>query len=749
MLTTIDPAAGTLLCYADLKDEPHAVCCNPKSSAVFIGYASGDVMGYQNEKLESQTALTRFKMPVRGVALSDSGAALMAVSEDSTANLVMLEPIPQVIECAPGHEGSIKACAIHPNATYAATTGCDGYINVYQIPRGTESASSQVKVERVRREKITENKSAMVLSSPLKLQPTWSKDGKYLLVPGDFVLRYMETEQWVLKLIPEIVHKSEISLIEPLTDDLVAVCGADSTVYFWQLSRKTCLATLDIQGTVLEAHFEPEKRYFAVLSSSAVGAVTIPEEMFAKPAADPHDVEMKNAETVAGNATGTAEATKMELEPAKEEAQPQEKKKPPMSKLAAILDAVPQEHFQVNATQYDDSLRFLCWNSVGSVTLLNSASSVSISFDFADKTSQRNFLLPDEYGISLAAMCPSGAIMASQIDLEKPETSASTIQFVPFHEWRGIKGWTYELPKGESAEVVAVGSRWAAVYTSQYLIRVFSHEGLQRHVFCMETPVVTMAGYENVLGIVYHHSVPILGNQRMNLRVLDMKNSFECLIDVPLALSTDMMLKWIGFSDEGQIFAYDTAGIVRALLPYAGNSWVPVMDVQAEGSTKDIWIVSISKTGITGVELHGAYAEPKLSDKTRLKEYKFKLPLLKTEGADAEFEENYMITSFGIKQAQYRKQMWGRLKQSRKQQDPEFVQSATIATDEELMKAQKDIDVMLLDKIRQCCINNENEKAVSYAEMMHLTLSLSLAVKLCQKLHKNDIADKISVVLEV
>ena len=81
---------------------------------------------------------------------------------------------------------------------------------------------------------------------------------------------------------------------------------------------------------------------------------------------------------------------------------------------------------------------------------------------------------------------------------------SSNIEFRPFNEWKQTKQWNYELKNGESAECVAIGSGWACVYTNYSYIRVFSSDGIQKHIICHGTPVVSMVGYENLLAIVYH-----------------------------------------------------------------------------------------------------------------------------------------------------------------------------------------------------------------------------------------------------
>ena len=112
--------------------------------------------------------------------------------------------------------------------------------------------------------------------------------------------------------------------------------------------------------------------------------------------------------------------------------------------------------------------------------------------------------------------------------------------------------WNYELSHGESVDCVAVGSGWCAVATTQNYIRVFSTEGLQRHLICHGNPLVTMAGYENFLAVVYNSSPAFLSNRSMRVKIINMASrEHKVLIDAECPVSPDSKLEWFGFSEEG------------------------------------------------------------------------------------------------------------------------------------------------------------------------------------------------------
>lgn len=60
------------------------------------------------------------------------------------------------------------------------------------------------------------------------------------------------------------------------------------------------------------------------------------------------------------------------------------------------------------------------------------------------------------------------------------------------------------MPQNEDIEAVCLGQGWAAAATSALLLRLFTIGGVQKEVFSLAGPVVSMAGHGEQLFIVYH-----------------------------------------------------------------------------------------------------------------------------------------------------------------------------------------------------------------------------------------------------
>lgn len=60
------------------------------------------------------------------------------------------------------------------------------------------------------------------------------------------------------------------------------------------------------------------------------------------------------------------------------------------------------------------------------------------------------------------------------------------------------------MPKDEDIEAICLGQGWVACATSALLVRVFTVGGVQKEIFSLPGPVVSMAGHGEQLMVIYH-----------------------------------------------------------------------------------------------------------------------------------------------------------------------------------------------------------------------------------------------------
>lgn len=63
------------------------------------------------------------------------------------------------------------------------------------------------------------------------------------------------------------------------------------------------------------------------------------------------------------------------------------------------------------------------------------------------------------------------------------------------------------MPKDEDIEAICLGQGWAACATSALLVRLFTVGGVQKEIFCLPGPVVSMAGHGEQLMVIYHRGI--------------------------------------------------------------------------------------------------------------------------------------------------------------------------------------------------------------------------------------------------
>ena len=129
-----------------------------------------------------------------------------------------------------------------------------------------------------------------------------------------------------------------------------------------------------------------------------------------------------------------------------------------------------------------------------------------------------------------------------------------------------------------------------------------------------------MAGYENFMAVIYHSGPSFLGCQSLRVKIMNMETR-DCrvLIDADCAITPGSVLTWMGFSEEGQIFTYDSDGILRSF-SYTTQSWsvrlsFDTIRQRLQDSVRSIWIVGISDQEVLYIELGQDHEAPMLTQK--------------------------------------------------------------------------------------------------------------------------------------
>uniref|UniRef100_A0A2K5JIA0 WD repeat and HMG-box DNA-binding protein 1 n=1 Tax=Colobus angolensis palliatus TaxID=336983 RepID=A0A2K5JIA0_COLAP len=251
-----------------------------------------------------------------------------------------------------------------------------------------------------------------------------------------------------------------------------------------------------------------------------------------------------------------------------------------------------QKPFQSGSTPLHLTHRFMVWNSIGIIRCYNDEQDNAIDVEFHDSSIHHATHLSNTLNYTIADLSHEAILLAC----ESTDELASKLHCLHFSSWDSSKEWIIDLPQNEDIEAICLGQGWAAAATSALLLRLFTIGGIQKEIFSLAGPVVSMAGHGEQLFIVYHRGTGFDGDQCLGVQLLELgKKKKQIVHGDPLPLTRKSYLAWIGFSAEGTPCYVDSEGIVRMLNRGLGNTWTPVCNTRehCKGKSDHYWVVGI------------------------------------------------------------------------------------------------------------------------------------------------------------
>ncbi|XP_027426701.2 WD repeat and HMG-box DNA-binding protein 1 isoform X7 [Zalophus californianus] len=251
-----------------------------------------------------------------------------------------------------------------------------------------------------------------------------------------------------------------------------------------------------------------------------------------------------------------------------------------------------QKPFQSGSTPMHLTHRFMVWNSVGIIRCYNDEQDNAIDVEFHDTSIHHATHLSNSLNYTVADLSYEAALLAC----ESTDELASKLHCLHFSSWDSSKEWIVDMPQNEDIEALCLGLGWAAAATSAMLLRLFTIGGVQKEVFSLPGPVVSMAGHGEQLFIAYHRGTGFDGDQCLGVQLLELgKKKKQILHGDPLPLTRKSYLVWVGFSAEGTPCYVDSEGVVRMLNRGLGNTWTPICNTRehCKGKSDHYWVVGI------------------------------------------------------------------------------------------------------------------------------------------------------------
>lgn len=300
-----------------------------------------------------------------------------------------------------------------------------------------------------------------------------------------------------------------------------------------------------------------------------------------------------------------------------------------------------QKPFQSGSTPVHLTHRFMVWNSVGIIRCYNDEQDNAIDVEFHDTSIHHATHLLNTFNYTVADLSREAVLLAC----ESTDELASKLHCLHLSSWDSSKEWIVDMPPNEDIEAICLGQGWAAAATTSLLLRLFTIGGVQKEVFSLPGPVVSMAGHGEQLVIIYHRGTGFDGDQCLGVQLLELgKKKKQILHGDPLPLTRKSYLVWVGFSAEGTPCYVDSEGIVRMLNRGLGHTWTPVCNTRehCKGKSDHYWVVGIHENPqqLRCIPCKGSRFPPTLP-RPAVAVLSFKLPYCQTATEKGQMEEQY------------------------------------------------------------------------------------------------------------
>eukprot|EP00793_Prasinoderma_coloniale_P006400 PRCOL_00001230-RA len=749
-----DDGDNTLAGDDDAPGGVHCVAMSPRGTHFITGGEDRTLRVYSHPEGTFEANVTRFELPIRACAYDPSGNTIAAAGDDDSIKLIDTSDykVFRVFKAADGFP--VASLAYDPKGELLASVGTDGTLHIWDVQSGglrhTERRIAPV---------IEEDE----LGTPLggRNRCAWrGAEGSFLAVPGRdnkgvVVLRREDFRQaFELK----GHHVADVSVISFSANGMYCATAAlDGSVMLWDVAKKEDLDRLRLDNAIAcGLAWKPEGNALTVIDTSGKYGVwenPIPDHM-PPPTAPLTDADRAREKDVAdlyrfdddsmdqGDGDGV-EGTDVAGDADAGRVAP---------RAARGYDAVgPQPAFQVGETPPDESgVRFLALSLDGRIIARagDDAGEQVIEVELHDTTRGARVPAFVDYDVfTMASLSVKGMVLARG---RNAAGDASVIAYRPFTSWGGNAEWKLSLPSGEDAVAVSAGTTFVAVATSVGNLRLFSPAGVQRAVLSIPGPTVCMAARGRDVAVAWHAAAPgALGEQRLRVTTFDALEASQ-LAETSLPLTAGSTLTWLGFAEGGAMAAADSAGLVRCQLAGGAGAWSPIFSAshaQQTGSER-YWTVGLSDAELCCVVLNNVDV-PSVTPRPVMSFLDLVPPSVPSDMAGTGEYETALLSAaarLGVRRAAA-----AAADDDAKDRDDDDVDDdmdGVSRAEEEVLKAEKEMDGYLLRLLQACCKADKLQRALELAAMLNRDASLEGAIKLSNALRKPALSERMSLLLE-
>ncbi|XP_054683509.1 WD repeat and HMG-box DNA-binding protein 1 [Grus americana] len=669
-----------------------AYSCALKNGRLITAVSNNTVQIHTFPEGAPDGILTRFTMNANHVIFNSDGTKIAAGSSDFMVKVVEVTDSSKQ-KTFRGHDAPVLSLSFDPRDVYLASASCDGSVRVWKIADQTCTTSWPLL-----------QKCNDVINAKSVCRLGWQPgSGKLLAIPVDKVVKLYRRETWDSEF-----DLSDTFITQPLNVVAWSPCGqylaggsVDGSIVVWNVETQECIERMkhEKKYTICGLAWHPKYRQIAYTDTEGnlgllenIGDGNKPNDKVTSTVTkdyndlfDGEDDDYLNGDMVEPQSSpktganeddgddddlmptsghlrraivddddnsldiGMIKANSNLLEKEDEDDDDDQTggfpALPPSSTQQPFYDGpMPtpkQKPFQSGSTPAHLMHRFMVWNSVGIIRCYNDEQDNAIDIEFHDTSIHHATHLPNSLNHTMADLSTEAVLLAC----ESTEELASKLHCIHFSSWDANKEWTVDMPKDEDIEAICLGQGWAACATSTLLVRVFTVGGVQREIFSLPGPVVSMAGHGEQLMIIYHRGTGFDGDQCLGVQLMELgKKKKQILHGDPLSLTKKSYLVWVGFSAEGTPCYVDSEGIVRMLNRGLGNSWIPVCNTRehCKGKSDHYWVVGIHENPqqLRCIPCKGARFPPTLP-RPAVAILSFKLPYCQVTTEKGQMEEQY------------------------------------------------------------------------------------------------------------
>lgn len=257
--------------------------------------------------------------------------------------------------------------------------------------------------------------------------------------------------------------------------------------------------------------------------------------------------------------------------------------------------------FQPTATPWVGERRYMCLNMIGCVWTVNQGTHNTVSVEFYDHETHRDFRFTDRSLFDKACLNENGTLFSSQPDNGNP----AGLWYRPHETWDNRSDWRINLPGGESITSITLSENYIVACTSNGYVRTYTLFGVPYRIYRPKNlPVVTCASYRDYVLTMGNGPVGPDGTTLLTYTIENIKRDEVLQNNDVVALPLRGTLKSVFFSEKGDPMIYDSDGVLLVLQHWRepGQArWTPLLDTRlmerlADGArTESYWPVGVAQ----------------------------------------------------------------------------------------------------------------------------------------------------------